>query len=1235
MINKKAQATVQLTILIIATFAFAYIIHQSDQEFREFDLAYKDAQAQKSDVLVKIVTSLTRKITKPIFPLVSAEEIGCCQKTLANEYCVVSAKSQCSPERLFATNTQCEQTSFCKLGCCVDDSSGTCDKNTIKSQCQGVWTNDKNCNLEQCQLGCCDLGNSGILATEKQCEIYTQVMVLGENKETKWDPSISEAQCVLNSLFTTMGACISAGSDGKNECKFTTNKECVSLTGTMESFIEGKLCTSPELNTNCKQTQETTCVDGKDGVYFKDSCGNPANIYDANRMEEAVYWDNVFSLEESCGAGSGNANSQTCGNCNRFLGGACSSDGKLNTLSGENYCKSTSCIEDGVTYKNGESWCVYDGKIGDGDDVVGSRHWRHVCNEGEIQVEPCADYRNAICVQSNTLTVNGSEVEFRQSFCRPNMWRDCMEANDVEKGESKEVPLDCVLKKINGGGSYDLEFVVPKYPPGFDLSGKGALSTGADICVMATMTCTYVEAPKTWGGCEVVDGDYCKTPEVLAEMNDFCRSLGDCGAKANIVGNVQESCKYKESEGFPQGYFEMLASLANPVKGQYAEPGDLSEYMEAAGMNGQAKETDDGWVGTTNQYSTYVGMGAGAVGYLAAGYGVTSTSYFAGTTTITVANPAINAFGYAAIGASVGMMVGGYLAKMGGAPSGWSMVAMAAGAVAGAIVATGLAVSGALGSAAAAAAVATTGATAGGAFFATGGALLGLGPVGWIVLAIAVIVMLVAAFAFGADCEVTEVEFTCEPWQPPTGGEDCKKCNEDPLKPCSPYRCQSLGAACNLINVGTEEEMCEAMKNDATPPVISMGTSSGDTIFSQTSNGFKVTTSSGGCLNAYDTKLLNFTTNKPAQCRFDTIQTSAFENMSYSFGTSYYTYNHILPFQLPDPSHGMSQGLNWTGDLNLYILCQDVYGNRFRTPYQIEACVYQGKDITPPTITKTEPATNSLLAYNTTSKNLTIYTTEPSTCKWSTTDKPFSEMTSTMNCQQNLNLRGLYGYPCTTNLPINATSNNFFISCQDQPWLEGTENQSSRVSMTNAIKITLDKVASPIKIDSIAPSGDLETPTTLKTVTLGVQTSAGAKWHTCSYSFSNYENMISFLNTGEREHTQEFNLQTGTHKIYVECKDETGDVARGEANFRVMQDTNAPNIARIFSEGSNIKVITNEEAECRYSIEKCSFDFSKGISMGSGKDHTIPSEGGKVYYVKCKDEWENAPSSCTVTIAGV
>jgi hypothetical protein len=354
--------------------------------------------------------------------------------------------------------------------------------------------------------------------------------------------------------------------------------------------------------------------------------------------------------------------------------------------------------------------------------------------------------------------------------------------------------------------------------------------------------------------------------------------------------------------------------------------------------------------------------------------------------------------------------------------------------------------------------------------------------------------------------------------------------------------------------------------------------------------------------------------------------------MPASFGTAYYTYNHVLPFNLPDPSHGMSQGINWSGDLKLYVLCQDAYGNAFREPYKIEACVYQGKDITSPTITKTEPATNSLLSFNTTSVNFTAYTTEPATCKWSNNDEKFVTMTKTMNCEQDLTKRGLYGYVCKTDIPINATQTNIYLACQDQPWLNDSTQKST---MSGNVKIVLDKVASPIKIDNIAPKEDLETDTTMKTVELGVQTSDGAQWHVCSYSFSGYNTTIPFFTTGERVHKQSFNLPIGTHQIFIECKDETGDSVRGETNFRVIQDTSAPKIARIFRMGSSIKVITTEEADCRYSTDKCGFLFTNGTTLGSGLEHSISSKGGEIYYVKCKDEWGNAPSLCSVTIAGL
>ena len=44
-----------------------------------------------------------------------------------------------------------------------------------------------------------------------------------------------------------------------------------------------------------------------------------------------------------------------------------------------------------------------------------------------------------------------------------------------------------------------------------------------------------------------------------------------------------------------------------------------------------------------------------------------------------------------------------------------------------------------------------------------------------------------------------------------------------------------------------------------------------------------------------------------------------FGDMRYDLGGNSYLYNHTTTFSLPDPSHGQSQGGNWTGELSLYI----------------------------------------------------------------------------------------------------------------------------------------------------------------------------------------------------------------------------------------------------------------------------------------------------------------------------
>ena len=89
-------------------------------------------------------------------------------------------------------------------------------------------------------------------------------------------------------------------------------------------------------------------------------------------------------------------------------------------------------------------------------------------------------------------------------------------------------------------------------------------------------------------------------------------------------------------------------------------------------------------------------------------------------------------------------------------------------------------------------------------------------------VSLAVILIVTSLFFGGDDCDDYIVEYECKAWQAPSGGDDCEKCNGDPLKPCSEYRCGSLGAACVLINEGSDDELCvDENPNDALPPVLS------------------------------------------------------------------------------------------------------------------------------------------------------------------------------------------------------------------------------------------------------------------------------------------------------------------------------------------------------------------------------------------------------------------------------
>lgn len=488
----------------------------------------------------------------------------CCERTINGAWCQNSLEGNCD-ENYRKTPTSCEATSFCKPGCCIDSEEGLCMKNSPQKVCEistGSWIDDEICNVAQCELGCCLLGQQASFVTLTRCKRISGVYGL----ETNFKKEIrDEAECILMAYSLDKGACVYE-IEGQKTCNSLTRQECLDSEEKGDAdqeveFFEGYLCSADELATDCGPTRETICVPGKDEVYFKDSCGNPANIYDANKIysKDPSYWQKIVPKSESCGYtaknGDGNIKSKKCGNCDYLQGSIC---GKGNAVYGDYVCKDLNCYntKNGNNYKNGESWCEYQGEHGEGQDLVGSRHFRHICVQGEEIVEPCADFRNDVCIEEKFGTNKG---DFIEAACAVNRWQDCIEQFEKEDCENTD-RRDCYWIKgvhydgtssdgntrnladvnltdenkgiIKGGG-----ICLPDNPPGLNFWEEGDAS---GICSLGNsrQIVHYKEnifgSRKCSDNCEVLENEW------LSKMNYVCASLGDCGAHSNIAGRYTD-----------------------------------------------------------------------------------------------------------------------------------------------------------------------------------------------------------------------------------------------------------------------------------------------------------------------------------------------------------------------------------------------------------------------------------------------------------------------------------------------------------------------------------------------------------------------------------------------------------------------------------------------------------------------------------------------------------------------
>ena len=541
--------------------------------------------------------------------------------------------------------------------------------------------------------------------------------------------------------------------------------------------------------------------------------------------------------------------------------------------------------------------------------------------------------------------------------------------------------------------------------------------------------------------------------------------------------------------------------------------------------------------------------------------------------------------------------------------------------------------------------------------------IAGTGPIGVAAAGIAAVVMGVWMVATYQNFSGDTFTFVSNLYQPGTAGsqQDCESCNEFEFG-CSEYQCKSLGLNCELVNQGTGKEACIYRGDEGRPPVISPLDSAiadnrnleYDPLPGSTpgARGVKIINkdSSDGCLSPYTALTLGVETNERAECKIDLERNKNFSSMlSYMAEGKLFTLAHTLPIpsSLTAPQEDLNDlGVSIREDENyeFHIKCSDANGNTNTADYTMQFCVQDGPDTSPPVITDTYYRNGSYVGFNVSQIPTEVYTNKPADCRWDFTDREYEQMQYNMTqCSQNPDdylVDSTFTYGCMANLfgLRNGESNTYYMRCKDKPWLEGVTGESERRIVSRQSYILTLFGSYPLIIDELTINGkesgaDLFDATSTTEGTLKAITSGGANLGKakCEYSTDN-RTFYDFYNKGNTEFSRE-NVQSniildeGSHTYYVKCYDQGGNLAYDQIDFTVTQDVLSPTIVRVYHEQGQLKLRTDEEAQCVYSLDSCNYQFEDGVKLTSVEnlEHYVEWNTEYDLYIKCMDQFGNMP----------
>jgi len=1253
----------QIFLLINMSAANSYMIHQTDNSIKSSQI---DRERNKFKNLINSgFTLLTGFLSIKQIGIVSAQEDAeayCCPNTCD---LITSTSTEGCPDNVEPIKISCDSIPDCILGCCYDLVGGLCTTNSPKGKCindGGEWNEDYSCSINNCVKGCCVLGSEPKFTTEGNCEFLSDSQ--GYAKDFR-DIS-NEPDCLALSATQSKGACITGG-----VCRFRTEDSCLSNGGM--PYV-GYLCSYPGLNTGCNATDYIGCVGGEAEIYWFDSCGNRENIYD---IDKEASWNNgrVLSKENSCGS-DGNVGSTTCGNCASPLSECSETEITETSVSdGDFICKDLSCKDapanvDTQDRINGEKWCLYDGFIGDGKDTVGSEHWIAYCFEGEVEVDKCGDYRGNICAEQ---TIEENNKKFSMASCVVNQASYCIIGEDGKKynplrdedGDNEENIQNCkdnkhcMIKRVDIDDYFKFDMCVPRYSKGAGLRDEGL---DDNLCKsLGSPTCDVHYKKNFWGVWKCQENCDCEKNEFAEKMNDLCISLGDCGSYINYIGVGTDN-------SIPKVSWTTYQSYANPVTGQHVEPQDIDEFLTQLFGSGGDYNLEE----FTSQAIKYSGTISGALGVLAAGIAWVS-KIWTGATTISaaaatpVAVGAIITIGQitTALGSiAIGLGVGIALAKLLGLENEGAVLMIISGGIAGIGV----------------------------AFLILVGLETSWGLIGWGLIIVGIILGVWAWLTGWGETEIRKTKFTCMSWQAPTfdnfadAQSNCEMCNGDALRPCTKYRCDSLGQTCKILNENEENPSCDSLEYEPNPAVISPGevlTLNYAFQNSQTKSVEIISDRTDECIEEFTSVYFTLGTDEPAACKYSfKTPPPTYEEMddNYPFEQGAYTEKHTFEIWMPsldsldaydaedvvynvEEVYGVDgDAIGITGNMNMHVRCKDYWKNFNIDPYVVKFCINSGNDGTAVNhaLTVTDPKNPEILKYGTSEIDLTMWINEPAECRYDTIpNQDYEIMKNNMECETGVGDKGFRGWPCSTTLTNLANDiNKFYIRCKDKPWVD-TEEEIEEYGERNVnqedYEYVLDISESELKIDSVSFSTTFsdQTITILsgETFTIGgisyisvdmeVETSGGISngESICFWGVLEDGNRYPFYNTFSNIHTQLLTPRLeGTHINYIECEDDIENKANATAQFIISIDSDSPKVTRAYHKNGKLNLITDEDAECYYNLNGCIFDIddandaTKFDSVGYSTKHSTDWIIEQTYYIKCKDVWDNQNTDCAIRV---